>query len=164
MRIAFRTDASSQIGTGHAMRCLTLADALREQDAECQFVCREHEGHLMGYIRSRGHDTHALPRTRPSSSFESDLAHASWLGVDWQTDAAQTRQALGNAALDWLIVDHYALDRPWESALRSSCKRIMVIDDLADRQHDCDLLLDQNYGSSAERYRAYGSSEYSAAC
>ena len=135
------------------MRCLTLADALSEQGAECQFVCREHEGHLMGHIRSRGYELHALPRPSSNTSFESDLAHASWLGVDWQTDAEQTHQALDSERFDWLIVDHYALDHRWESALRSSCKRIMVIDDLADRQHDCDLLLDQNYGSSAARYR-----------
>ena len=153
MRVAFRTDASSQIGTGHVMRCLTLADALREQGAECQFVCREHEGHLMDQIRSRGYELHALPRPSSNTSFESDLAHASWLAVDWQTDAEQTHQALGNKVCDWLIVDHYALDHRWELALRSSCKRIMAIDDLADRQHDCHLLLDQNYGSSAERYR-----------
>ena len=153
MRVAFRTDASSQIGTGHVMRCLTLADVLRERAAECQFVCREHEGHLMDHIRSRGYELHALPRPSENASLTSELAHASWLGVDWQTDVDQTHQALGSEVRDWLIVDHYALDYRWESALRSSCKRIMVIDDLADRQHDCDLLLNQNYGSSAELYR-----------
>lgn len=153
MRIAFRTDASSQIGTGHVMRCLTLADALHEEGAECQFICREHEGHLMDHIQSRGYAVHALPRPDVGVPLESDLAHAHWLGVDWQTDAVQTRQALVVEPHHWLIIDHYALDRRWESALRSSSKRIMAIDDLADRQHDCDLLLDQNYGSSAERYR-----------
>jgi len=153
VKVLLRVDASLQIGTGHVMRCLTLADALREQGAECQFVCRAHEGHLMDYIRSRGYEAHALPKPDANDSFEPDLAHASWLGVDWQTDADQTRQALGSEVLDWLIVDHYALDHRWESKLRSSCKRIMAIDDLADWQHDCDLLLDQNYGSSVERYR-----------
>ena len=154
MRVAFRTDASLQIGTGHVVRCLTLADALREQGAECQFVCREHQGHLMDHIRSRGYAAHALPAPSENATVTSDLAHASWLGVDWQTDGVHTRQALSSDGFDWLIVDHYALDHCWESTLRSSCKRIMVIDDLADRQHDCDLLLDQNYGSSAERYRS----------
>ena len=153
MRVIFRVDASGKIGTGHVKRCLTLADALREQGAECHFACREHEAHLMEHIRSCEYEAHSLGRSEVNASFESDLAHASWLGVPWQTDAEQTRQALGDEALDWLIVDHYALDHRWESVLRSSCKRIMVIDDLADRQHDCDLLLDQNYGSSAERYR-----------
>jgi len=153
MFLTFRVDASSQIGTGHTMRCLTLADALREQGAVSQFVCREHKGNLLDHIRARGYELHALPKLNASGLFGFDLAHASWLGIHWQTDAEQTRQALGGEVPDWLIVDHYALDHRWESALRSSCRRIMAIDDLADRRHDCDLLLDQNYGSSAERYR-----------
>ena len=152
MRIAFRTDASLKIGTGHVMRCLTLADALREQGAESRFVCREHEGHLMELIRSRGYEVHALPKPRANASFKFDLAHSSWLGVDWSMDAKETRQLLAYSKFDWLIVDHYALDHLWESALRPSCRRIMVIDDLADRRYDCDFFLDQNYGSSTERY------------
>lgn len=154
MLIAFRSDASSQIGTGHVIRCLTLADALREEGAECQFVCREHEGHLIDYIRARGYEVHTLPKPGVIASFESDLAHADWLGVDWHIDLAQTQRALGSRRLDWLIADHYGLDFRWESALRSSCRRIMAIDDLADRRHECDLLLDQNFGSSRERYRS----------
>ena len=47
--------------------------------------------------------------------------------------------------MDWLVIDHYALDIHWESAIRDQCKRMMVIDDLADRPHLCDLLLDQNW-------------------
>ena len=152
LSVIFRVDASLQIGTGHVMRCLTLADALGEQGAECQFVCREHEGHLMDHIRSRSYQVHALPKPSADTSYGSDLAHSSWLGVDCYTDAQQTRQLARGAKLDWLIVDHYALDYRWESTMRSEYRRIMVIDDLADRHHDCDLLLDQNYGSSAERY------------
>ena len=61
-------------------------------------------------------------------------------------DAAQTLAALSqaNEELEWLIVDHYGIDERWERPLRSVARRIMVIDDLADRAHDCDLLLDQN--------------------
>ena len=152
LKIAFRVDSSSQIGTGHVIRCLTLADALRESGAECQFVCREHEGHLMDLIRGRGYAVCSLPKTRVEVSVEPDLAHSHWLGVDWQTDALQTRHEVGTEMLDWIIADHYALDYRWETALRPACKRIMVIDDLADRQHDCDLLLDQTHGRSAEAY------------
>lgn len=153
MHAAFRTDASLQIGTGHVMRCLTLADTLSERGAQCRFICRAHDGHLMDLVAERGYQVEALPK--PDGEMPStvdDLAHASWLGVDWSTDAQQTQQFLADTKLDWLIVDHYALDHRWESALRLACNRMMVIDDLADRSHDCDLLLDQNYGSSAERY------------
>lgn len=152
MRFVFRTDASLKIGTGHVMRCLTLADALRQEGAECQFVCREHEGHLVKHIESRGYRVHALPKPSANISFDPHIAHASWLGVDWSTDAQQTQQSLSGTKYDWLIVDHYALDHRWESAMRTVCKRLMVIDDLADRRRDCDLLLNQNYGSSAQHY------------
>jgi UDP-2,4-diacetamido-2,4,6-trideoxy-beta-L-altropyranose hydrolase len=81
-----------------------------------------------------------------------DTAHAAWLGTDWQTDAQQTREALGAEGVDWLVVDHYALDHRWEQALRPHSRRIMAIDDLADRPHDCDLLLDQNLGRQVKDY------------
>jgi UDP-2,4-diacetamido-2,4,6-trideoxy-beta-L-altropyranose hydrolase len=78
--------------------------------------------------------------------------HSAWLGSDWATDAAQTRVGAGETAIDWLIVDHYAIDARWERALRPICRKLMVIDDLADRPHDCDLLVDQNY-EDEDRYK-----------
>lgn len=72
--------------------------------------------------------------------------HAAWLGCAWAEDAEQTIAALGGEQPDWLIVDHYALDAAWEGAIRPFVHRIMAIDDLADRPHDVDLLLDQNLG------------------
>ena len=153
LTVAFRTDASIQIGTGHVMRCLTLADALRERGARCVFICRPHSGHLLDAITQRGHYALALtsllavPRTLPT-----DLAYAAWLGTDWQTDAQETIEALGAQVFDWLVIDHYALDRRWEQALQVHCRNLMVIDDLADRPHHCDLLLDQNLGRTAKDY------------
>lgn len=157
MKVLFRTDASLQIGTGHVMRCLTLAHALRDRGAECFFVCRSHPGNLLDRIRQHGFEAIPLPLynypiPKKTPDFPA-LAHTSWLGTDWQTDVAQTIAVIGNTRSDWLIVDHYALDRRWETALRSYCGRIMVIDDLADRDHDCDLLLDQNLvADMAHRY------------
>ena len=151
--VAFRADASVQIGTGHVMRCLTLADSFREHGAECRFICRAHEGNLIDLIVKRGYLVDALPKASTEiQATEVDLAHINWLGIDWATDAHQTQLALDKAKIDWLIVDHYGLDHRWELFMRPACKKIMVIDDLADRRHDCDLLLDQNYGSSTSRY------------
>jgi len=152
MKLAFRTDASLQIGSGHVMRCLTLSDVLREQGTECQFICRAHEGHMMSLIAQRGYPVKALPA--PTNTFNStaEPAHAAWLGCDWNEDAEQTQQVIGADVVDWLIVDHYALDRRWHQALRPSATHLMVVDDLSDRSLDCDVLLDQNFGSSAARY------------
>ena len=155
MIILFRVDASLQMGTGHVMRCLTLAQALRDRGAHCRFICREHPGHLLEQIRQAGFEAIALPLAdqsdRPSPPADQPLlAHAPWLGATWSEDAAQTIAALGEDRPDWLIVDHYALDHRWQAQLRPHCGKIMVIDDLADRDHDCDLLLDQNLVADLE--------------
>ncbi len=157
MKIVFRTDASLQIGTGHVMRCLTLADALRKAGANCTFICRAHTGNLLEEIHQRGHLAIALIEgtTKTESKDEVTLSHADWLGSDWENDATETRKALGRIMFDWLVVDHYALDARWEKMFRPYCKRIMVIDDLADRAHDCDLLLDQNLGRLNSDYRLH---------
>lgn len=153
MRIGFRVDASVQIGTGHVMRCLTLANELHMRGAECLFLCRPHAGHFIDLIEQSGHKVVALPKRAVEYVPPADaLAHAAWLGTDWDDDAASTCRALGQMCLDWMVVDHYALDRRWEQALHPRCRRMMVIDDLADRPHDCDVLLDQNLGRSADDY------------
>lgn len=135
MQIVFRTDASVQIGTGHVMRCLTLADGLRSEGADCVFICQGLTGHLLDLILERGHHAMLLDTTE-----------------SFQTDATNSQRAIGSRPVDWLVVDHYALDHRWEKVMRSFCHKLMVIDDLADRRHDCDLLVDQNLGRAAEDY------------
>lgn len=154
LKAAFRVDASLDIGTGHVMRCLTLADALAERGVACRFVCREHPGNLIELIRQRGFAVDILAVDAATVSHDdAGPAHASWLGCDWTTDASQTRTVLDGADLDWLVVDHYALDARWEKAMRPQAGSLLVIDDLADRPHDCDVLLDQGYGRNAGDYR-----------
>lgn len=152
-QVVFRADASIHIGTGHVMRCLTLADALRAQGVQCRFVCRPHEGHLLELIAQRGHEAIAL--APPDFTFISPASppHAAWLGTDWANDAAQTRAALGDTVADWLVVDHYALDVRWEEAVSNTYRHLMVIDDLADRPHRCTLLLDQTLGRKEADYK-----------
>ncbi len=153
--VVIRADASLRIGNGHVMRCLTLADALTEQGAECHFICREHPGHLIEFIRSKGYPVHVLPigQTGPPAKIgPSQTPHASWLGTTQAQDAEGCRAVLMGLQPDWLIVDHYALDVNWEESLGSCCRRLMVIDDLADRPHSCELLLDQNLGRKKSDY------------
>lgn len=156
MNITFRTDASIQIGTGHVMRCLTLANALREHGATCEFVCRAHAGNLVDHIESQGFKVHALPAAEQgASNSSSTYDYAAWLGVSWQQDAEQTLTAIGHKKADWLVVDHYSLDAQWERTLAAVADKIMVIDDLANRPHECSLLLDQTFGRPAKDYQAW---------
>ncbi|TDR57253.1 UDP-2,4-diacetamido-2,4,6-trideoxy-beta-L-altropyranose hydrolase [Halomonas ventosae] len=156
MLVVFRADASLEIGTGHIMRCLTLAEALTAQDAACHFLCREHVGHLCDAIEARGFTVHRLPRMSQGGSAtdtdDASLDHAHWLGTTWEQDAEACGRLMAQLAPDWLVVDHYALDSRWESTVLPKQTRLLVIDDLADRPHRADLLLDQNLGRAAEDY------------
>jgi UDP-2,4-diacetamido-2,4,6-trideoxy-beta-L-altropyranose hydrolase len=157
VQVAIRVDASSTIGSGHMMRCMTLAAALLEHGCRVRFVTREHEGHLAAMIESRGFDCVRLPIAgKPRGDSMPAGIYAQWLGCSQEDDARETAASLGGGdPVDWLIVDHYALDAQWESRMRSHARHVMVIDDLANRQHDCDLLLDQNlYVNRETRYSA----------
>lgn len=165
MNVVFRADASLQMGTGHVMRCLTLADALSVAGAKCEFICRAHPGNLLDLIRSQGYTAHelavspGLPGAGVSrcdtESSEQSPAHGHWLGASQSEDAAACAPILAELQPDWLIVDHYALDARWEQALKPHYRRLMVVDDLADRPHACDLLLDQTFGRQSGDYRLW---------
>jgi UDP-2,4-diacetamido-2,4,6-trideoxy-beta-L-altropyranose hydrolase len=143
MKVAIRVDSSVAMGTGHLARCRTLARALRNRGARIQFICRRYDGNIASTLDD--FEVALLPST-PSALSRS---------VDEQTrDASETQAALSGARPDYLIVDHYQLSAPFEVLMRDSAEKIMVIDDLADRRHDCDILLDQNYFRyGAARYR-----------
>jgi len=152
MQVAIRTDASFQIGSGHVMRCLALAEQMRSHDINVLFICREIAGNLNDLIASQGFALCRLPPPSGSSHSLDWNRHAAWLEVPWQKDADETAACLqqqGN--IDCLLVDHYAIDKNWEQQQRLFAVKIMAIDDLADRYHDCDILLDQNLHKHPEK-------------
>lgn len=158
MRIVFRADASLQMGTGHVMRCLTLAEALRDKGAEVSFITRAHPGNLIEFIKQKGFAVISLPlligmEKQTETQQTNPLAHAEWLGASQQQDALQCVPLLQQLKPNWLIIDHYAIDCSWQSILKPYYKKLMVIDDLADRHHECDVLLDQNLGRKVSDYR-----------
>jgi UDP-2,4-diacetamido-2,4,6-trideoxy-beta-L-altropyranose hydrolase len=143
-KIAFRVDVSSQIGTGHFMRCLNLASELKKREANICFISRNLPLDFSNMLQvKRIKYIPLVDNNLPDATDE--LEHASWLGVSQEYDAKATVAALSGKIFDWIIVDHYALDERWEKMLRQNVKKLMVIDDLADRHHDCDILIDQNY-------------------
>lgn len=140
LRILIRSDASTGLGSGHVMRCLTLADELSKSGAKIEFICREETGNLIEDVAEKGYTVHRFSA-----------------GIDINTDCMLTRNFLEKQTRkpDWLIIDHYEIDASWESPLRELVKKIMVIDDLANRYHDCDILLDQNISVKENRYNGF---------
>ncbi len=154
MHVFIRVDSSLLIGSGHVMRCLTLAEDLRAKGADVFFICRDHPGNLCDLIGKKGFTCHLLPRPSHAPAINAG-DYSTWIGNGWETDAAETEEIINSYPGDirLLVIDHYGIDYRWEQMLRPFVDRIFVIDDLANRKHDCDFLLDQNlYEDMHTRY------------
>ncbi len=152
--IVIRADASTRIGIGHVMRCLTLAAKLNNAQHQIIFLCKQHHGNLIELIKSSGFEVIAL--SKPTNNIENEHNERLWLGCHYQQDAKECLKYIQSAKfkkIDLLIVDHYSLDYQWQDMLSPFCDKIMVIDDLANREHHCDILLDQTFGRSQQDYR-----------
>jgi UDP-2,4-diacetamido-2,4,6-trideoxy-beta-L-altropyranose hydrolase len=152
-RVAIRVDASTVLGTGHLMRCLVLARGLRSRGCQVTLISREHPGHLADWVEtSQGFPVVRLPG---GAAAEGASPEEGGLGVSEAEDAEATLawlEATGGG--DWLIVDHYGLSRIWEERVRTRVPRILAIDDLANRSHSVDVLLDPNvHPDPIARYR-----------
>jgi UDP-2,4-diacetamido-2,4,6-trideoxy-beta-L-altropyranose hydrolase len=147
MNIIFKVDASHRMGTGHVMRCMTLADALSKKGHKVTFICRELPGNSIAVLKDKNFSVVSLPyNPKIQSLLEMLSEHEQWLGTSKEVDIQETLSYLSKTEkVDWLVVDHYGLDSWWETACRPYAKKIMVLDDLADRIHDCDILVNQNY-------------------
>lgn len=150
MPITFRMDASLTIGTGHVVRCLTLARELAIRGNYCLFLCRNLSGNLNSKVEQAGFPV--VPIRAGAGDFSSYDPEA--LLPDWREDAERSAAALRDTGgiWDWIVVDHYGLDAHWEHSLKGMARHRLVIDDIANRDHFCTLLLDQNLGRSERDY------------
>ena len=144
IKVCFRADGSSAIGTGHIMRCYTLAMAMHSAGFEVSFCTRSMPKAIAEKINHDGINVHWLPLDDgPFVAGETNFSVAPEILSDWRDDAHLTLAYCKTHDCDWLIVDHYMLDARFETIIRQANYKILVIDDLANRDHDCDLLMDQ---------------------
>jgi UDP-2,4-diacetamido-2,4,6-trideoxy-beta-L-altropyranose hydrolase len=132
MRLVIRADASPEIGGGHVVRSRAVAEALMARGWEACFAVRS----------AAARDVERLAGTIPVVAIDAP--------EDDEPRALVSRLPDG---CDLLLVDHYGRGAAFESASRSWARRVMAIDDLPDRDHDCDLLVDPTAGREAGAYR-----------
>ena len=153
MKLLFRCDASVMIGTGHLMRCLSIANTAKLLGWKICFVIRDPSEKIIDQISCAGHKICKIETTNHiQKKSPSTLQHGDWLPVSQNQDAQETIDLIKDFNPAWVIVDHYALDSEWHSTIKRQGVNILVIDDLGDRNVSCDLLLDQNLGASPEKY------------
>lgn len=143
----FRVDSSSEIGHGHMMRCLILAQKLKEYGASIHFICRNNSGSAHGLVTEAGYKLHLLNGKKIKSK---SLHPEDWLNCTQVEDAEACNFILTQLIGRHVIVDHYSLDIEWES--RVHCERLTVIDDMANRRHACDRLIDQSLNHTKMDY------------
>ena len=154
MNIVFRVDGSTDIGLGHVMRCLALAKQVNEQH-NIIFLCQDLPSQVTTMIAEAG-VTLLLLRNDLSLVNSENTATGVLSPQIQRHHASKCWSVLVDVLdrnIDLLVVDHYALSAPFCSAMRNYCDNIVVIDDLANRSHDCDVLIDQNvYNEFDTRY------------
>jgi len=147
--IFIRVDSSKVIGSGHLMRCINLANMLRNAGAVIEFITQNLPGNSDEKITENNFRYHVLGSIKNDNHHEVCDEHIKWFGVAQKQDMLDTVEVVKGSKVDWIIVDHYALDYKWEIGLKNYTEKIMVIDDLVNRRHYCDLLLDQNLHNNA---------------
>lgn len=148
MKVLFRADAGPQIGTGHLIRCRSLARVLRSYGADIRFCCYLPTGQWQQAFTNEFY-TYNLGILDPTRI---NPLNGVWLPTSESQDAQSTIELINDWSPDWIIVDHYGLSCVWESSIRSAFPdtRLAAIDDLADRSHVVDLLIDHNYCAEHE--------------
>ena len=153
IKIVFRVDSGNHIGIGHLMRCLTLAYEFKAQGHDIYFVTKNHEGFLKDAIPSLYKVFVLGGGCKTKLSDEMKNNYHSWLGESWEEDLKKTNEVLQEITnVDLVVVDHYSLDEKYEKELY--CRKILVIDDLMNREHYCDYLLDQNTSANVKTYKS----------
>ncbi len=146
--ILFRADGSDQMGFGHLVRCSTLATQLSADGARVLLVTHSMDHCPQWVIDLFPGEIHELREHESSIPDEGDpVSHADWLVTTQNEDAEQTLELMARLQLkqaDCLVVDHYGIDARWHRQMRPFCRKLLAIDDLADRDLDVDVLLDQN--------------------
>tara|TARA_Y200000002_G_scaffold383101_1_gene403213 strand:- start:592 stop:1680 length:1089 start_codon:yes stop_codon:yes gene_type:complete len=143
-----RVDSSSEIGIGHLARCLVLANDLARLNYMVVFICRDHYGSGHKAVLEQNFKLHLLDGKEryTISSNPSD-----WLGYTQSHDAFESSKIISKYPKANVIVDHYSLDYIWESKI--NCKSMIVVDDLANRRHQCELLIDQSLKNTKSDYQ-----------
>lgn len=151
--VFFRVDSSPQIGSGHLMRCLAVAEGL-PRDSSAVFICRAHPGNMAHLARERGVRVEELPFD--AASVRSLPPYTAWLGASEAVDAAQTSEAIGRFGPgigSTIITDHYGVTADWQRTLKPRAAHLVCIDDLAAARLDCHIVLNSSPGADLrDRY------------
>ena len=127
MNLAIRVDSSESIGTGHIVRCITLAKELRKLGLKVHFISKPHKGNILGVVKK---NKFSLSKIKPELNIKKDIK--------------ETSKILKKYKINLLILDNYDLNLVWEKGIKKYLKKLIVISDLT-KQNSCDILINSNF-------------------
>ena len=145
MNIFFRVDASESIGGGHFFRCISIAVALKKRGHLCSFICQEINDYFSSILDYHSFELIDLPKNSLISD-KDQLFEASNLTEKIKKNKIH---------IDVLFVDVYKINAVWEEKLKTSTDKLFAIDDLANRDHYVDYIIDQNAGRTETDYKIH---------
>lgn len=134
MNVAFRVDASSNIGIGHLMRCLALSEELRRRGHTCYFVSKIDSGELISEIEKNNIHFQINPNATLNEDAEKLIKYSNENNIDW------------------IITDHYGMDASYIEEIKQNNFKVLSVDDNAQIHYYSDIVLNQNIGSEKLRY------------
>ena len=155
MDIAFRVESSDTIGSGHLVRCINLANNFLSKGHTCYFIINNKSKEIVKLIKSNNHKILKLGIRNNKKIIninKNDTKFTNWLGHKWSIDAQNTIKYIKSNRIKILIVDHYAIDSRWERKVKKYVNQLVVIDDLDNRDHHSDFIIDQNFRPDYERH------------
>jgi UDP-2,4-diacetamido-2,4,6-trideoxy-beta-L-altropyranose hydrolase len=146
--IFIRCDSSTDIGSGHVMRCLNLALSLKNEGATAIFICQNLVGNVSSRIRDAGFEVIFIPTTTNYGFHLNEIIDAE------ETHKIINRLSNCKKNKPLLIADHYGIGIEWQNYIKPSTN-LVVIDDLADHKHNANIIINQNlYSKGATLYKS----------
>jgi len=137
--LIIRADASPEIGTGHVMRCLSLAEAWQDTGGEVFFVSACDAPALEVRLKNEGIQILHISQ------------EAGALG-----DADETARIAQKLGADWIIADGYHFGAEYQKAIKDSGLSLLFIDDYGHADHYyADIVLNQNIYADMSFYSKY---------
>ncbi len=147
----FRVDSSINIGSGHVSRCINYALYLKKLGNNVSFVCRELNGNIIHKIKLNKIKVHIL-NLRQNNKLKKKRNYNKFLGDTLKNDLEDTISVIKRFdKVDLLIIDHYWINYSWQKLIKNYVNKILVIEDLYNRKHYCDFLLNYNNFSNAKK-------------
>ncbi len=139
---------------GHLMRCLSLADYLKQNGYKCHFLARNFNTKILNVVKRSQHSLHLLPKKKMViiNINKSKFIYSDWLQVTQQVDFMESYKFIKKINPGLVVVDHYGIDKTWHLLAKQRGLKLFVLDDLGDRQHYCDILLDTTPGRKKDDY------------